>query len=354
MKQRCLSSVTLGLLLCATSIAISAEIRYRITPVIGDPPTVSLGPQRMNNKGELVGSSQAGPFLWHHGETVNLGAFFDPSLQAISAEGINNRSDVIGFYVSEGAFRGFLLRRDEVIGVEALAGEAHVFLQDLNNRGQIIGTTEDASFQSRAFVWQRGEVMLLDPLPGGSRAGARRINDRGVVVGGSESADGSRAVIWRQGEVINLGVLPGALGSAGLDINNRGQVVGILQFPVDEGEPGDVRVFLWERGVMSELPSLTGALESTPFSINNAGDIVGRSEFRDPSPDGPVGRVVATMWDNGVAVALDDLIRSDDPLRPFVTLVLALVINDPGQILVLGFDSRTPSFLRPYLLSPSH
>ncbi len=56
MKQLSLSCVTLGLFLCATSIAISAEIRYRITPIIGDPPTVSLGPQRTNNKAELVGS----------------------------------------------------------------------------------------------------------------------------------------------------------------------------------------------------------------------------------------------------------------------------------------------------------
>ena len=158
-------------------------------------------------------------------------------------------------------------------------------------------------------------------------------------------------MIWREGEAIDLGVVPGALSSFGTNLNNRGQVVGAVQFTVDEfGVVPDVRAFVWERGVMSELPSLTGARISGPSDINNKGDIVGSTVFIDAATQIP--RSVATMWANGVGVDLQNLIRSDNPLQPFVTLEVALEINDRGQIVARGRDSRTNDF-NAYLLSPS-
>ena len=51
---------------------------------------------------------------------------------------------------------------------------------------------------------------------------------------------------------------------------------------------------------------------------------------------------------------LHDLIRADDPLRPFVTLGPPIVINNRGQILVTGKDSRIGPFGQiPYRLVPS-
>lgn len=356
MKQLAVSSLTLGLLLSATSVVTSAEVRYHLTPIVVDDPPTGLLPLGLNNKGQVVGPDaglSTRSFAWRNGEYVDLGAFFDPSTPVIDAEGINDRSDVVGAYLipAENAFRGFLLRGNEVIGVEAVAGEAHVFLRDINNRNQIVGTTHDTSFFGRPFVWDRGEAMLLAPLAGGSAADANHINDRGIVVGGSDSAEGVRAVIWREGEAIDLGVVPGALSSFGTNLNNRGQVVGAVQFTVDEfGVVPDVRAFVWERGVMSELPSLTGARISGPSDINNKGDIVGSTVFIDAATQIP--RSVATMWANGVGVDLQNLIRSDNPLQPFVTLEVALEINDRGQIVARGRDSRTNDF-NAYLLSPS-
>jgi hypothetical protein len=47
------------------------------------------------------------------------------------------------------------------------------------------------------------------------------------------------------------------------------------------------------------------------------------------------------------------VIAADDPLRPFVELSSALSINDRGQILVEGRDSRsTPGDVSFYLLTP--
>jgi probable HAF family extracellular repeat protein len=355
MKSFAFTSSVLAALLTVTGmgVAASAEVGYRLTPVVVDPQMGSLFPTDLNNRGAVIGPQIVGEvrsFIWRKGESVDLGAVVDPSTPYIEATGVNDRSNVIGFYLDSQTWRSFLLREEEVIRIEALEGETAVFVQAINDRGQIIGTTEDAEHRGRPFVWERGEVMLLEPLAGGAAAGGRRINERGTVVGSSESAAGQRAVIWRDGEVIDLGVLPGAINLGGLDINDHGQVVGQVQFAVDEGEPADFRAFLWERGLISELPHVSGAFESTPLSINNAGDIVGFAFVGDPTAP---TKVVAVLWDNGVAVDLNDRIRDDDPLRPFVTLVQALVINDRGQIAVQGHDSRTNS-QRAYLLSPSH
>lgn len=40
-------------------------------------------------------------------------------------------------------------------------------------------------------------------------------------------------------------------------------------------------------------------------------------------------------------VELDSLVRADDPLKPFVHLLFAGQINDRGDIVATGVDSRT-------------
>jgi PEP-CTERM motif len=50
---------------------------------------------------------------------------------------------------------------------------------------------------------------------------------------------------------------------------------------------------------------------------------------------------------------LNDLIDPADPLRPYVNLFEGADINDRGQILAHGFDSRIPGFhFHAYLASP--
>ena len=58
----------------------------------------------------------------------------------------------------------------------------------------------------------------------------------------------------------------------------------------------------------------------------------------------------AFLWDGTTMLDLNALIDPADPLQPFVTLDAGVEVNDLGQILALGFDSRFG--LRTYLLSP--
>ncbi len=173
--------------------------------------------------------------------------------------------------------------------------------------------------------------MPLPPLAGDTSAVAGALNERGDALGTSVGAT-SHVVIWENGAPVDLQI-PGAVPR---DINDREQVTGTLQ---RQG-------FLWERGTLVQLPSLDGAVITQAASINNAGEIVGISSLKTGSR--------ATLWDDEEVFDLNDLIRSSDPQRPFVTLESAALINDHGAIVATGRDSRFPSELRTYLLTPVH
>ena len=93
---------------------------------------------------------------------------------------------------------------------------------------------------------------------GGTWSAPSAINERGQVVGTSETVSGvSHAYLWQDGVMIDLGTLGGDLSAAGA-INNRGQVVGLA-----DTESVDQHAFLWKPGrkhggVMIDLEALCG------------------------------------------------------------------------------------------------
>jgi hypothetical protein len=59
----------------------------------------------------------------------------------------------------------------------------------------------------------------------------------------------------------------------------------------------------------------------------------------------------AFQWDGTALHDLNALIDAGDPLQPFVTLIGGVDINDLGQILAQGFDSRSGES-HAYVVSP--
>jgi probable HAF family extracellular repeat protein len=341
----------LAALVWAASTAAAAEVRYSLRQIEIVPPSAQeLFVNDLNDKGAVVGGNDAAnpdtrhAFRWRRGAYTDLNDAINPTALNSEASGNNNHGDVVGIYFGEDErFHGFLLHKGVAIPVTTGHGDVDIYPEDINNRRQVAGVTFDFG-RSRGFVWKRGEFTILPALAEDDSVTVQQINDRGVVVGWNDITANFRvhAVIWKHGEVIDLGVPPGWFDSRGKDINNRGQVVGQL---VGANTVGG---FLWEDGVMSVLPPLAGGSFSSPLSINDAGEIVGQSEFVQ------AGISVATLWDDhGQAMDLNELIRSNDPLRPFVRLLAALLINDRGQIVATGFDSRTSRLAR-YLLTPRH
>jgi len=169
---------------------------------------------------------------------------------------------------------------------------------DINDRGQVTGTSNLDNVPGgpqRAFVWDAVNGMTdIGALSGGpSFHGSSRgsaINNPGQVVGTSDlisydsrgrRRDLSHAFLWDEiNGMVDLGTLfgPGIRGNSyGVDINDYGQVIGY-----SDSLRGGLTAFLWENGVMYDLNELininqpvSGFVGGSIFmGINNAGDII--------------------------------------------------------------------------------
>jgi len=323
-----------ALLFFSLALAGGTEPRYRLTPIQDPTGTLPIFIDDVNDAGAAVGGDDAEnpenrhAIFWWRGTFIDLHQFLDPAAVRSEASGINNRFDVVGTYAdAQDRIHGFLLRRGRFIPVETGAA---LTVNDVNNKGQITGTTFDSGGAVVGYVWDSGSVMILPPVEQGEFVSdAREINSRGVVVGTGEL----HAVIWIDGQPIDLGVAPEFGGSRGNAINDRGQVAGVL-----EGGVSGSRAFIWDRGNMTVLPPLRDLPFNAALDINNKGDIVGVAE--SPALFFPV------LWRDGVAIDLNTLIDENDPLRPFVMLASARLINNRGQIIATGSDFTF------YLLTP--
>ena len=145
----------------------------------------------------------------------------------------------------------------------------------INEAGQIVGWSTDASGYSHACLWQNGTITDLGMLPGGYGSQAWGINDAGQIVGSSWISDSradASACLWQNGTITDLGTLPGCDGSEAWSINEAGQIVG-----ASKTATGYSHACLWQNGTITDLGTLPGDWHSGACGINETGQIVGLS-----------------------------------------------------------------------------
>ena len=108
-------------------------------------------------------------------------------------------------------------RTQTFLNLGTLPGYTWSAARGVNNSGQVVGLSSNASGNSHAFLYSGGSMTDLGTLPGGTRSVASAINDSGQVVGESDTSSGIlHAFLYSGGKMIDLGTLPGGTESWGL------------------------------------------------------------------------------------------------------------------------------------------
>ena len=170
-----------------------------------------------------------------------------------------------GYLLDDGRFRPI-----------AVPGATGTLPFGINDRGEIVGTYDDAEGRSHGFVWERGRHRTID-APGAtgstpegfSGTGAFGINDRGQIVGTYVGGDGHlRGYLWERGRFRPIDA-PGATDTTGFDINDRGQIT------IQAGSAEDPFLnFLWEDGDFTPI-RFPGAVATVVHKIDDRGRVVG-------------------------------------------------------------------------------
>ena len=352
-----------GVALLLSNVSYSHERAPPILRVLeirdGNNPIRPVLPMAINDLGSTTGLALSPegvqvPFLWSHGRLFEIAG--NDVLRPVEAFGINNRGQVVGFATrldetGLDTLRGYVWTHGKLTDIGDLpGGNKSSFANAINNRGEVVGSSESAN-GSEAVLWSHGHLMSLGNLPGGATfSTASAINDRAVIIGEGQNDTGNWAFIWREGVMSALPVPVGAVFSQAIAINNFNVVAGLVRI----GKT--TFAVIWKDDTFKILPFLSSDLQWVAHAdgINNRGDVVGAHlAVVGGTPDVPrFGIPVATLWHEGVAYNLNDLIAQDDPLKACVDLQLAQAINDRGQIAVEGVNNCENSGSIAFVLSP--
>lgn len=287
---------------------------------LGLPKDASVTPHAINNQGVVtggVGEAHGGNlqlFTWDGTRGPKLLERASGSDYA-EAMAINDAGQVAGAMNGETALAAFTW--DSASGTRnlaPLAGDNASTAAAINAAGAIAGTSMGAS-GIHAVVWQPGAAAAkLADLAGSDSSTALGIDANGNVVGWATVNGVKHAVLWSGGHARDLGD-----SAQAYSVNAAGQIAGISD------KLGNTRAVLWTAsGAMTDLGTLAGGKHSEAFAINSAGQVVGSS--------GSSNGLRAVLWTPSGMVDLNTLIPNNSNL----VLMVAVAINDKGQILALG------------------
>lgn len=190
------------------------------------PEGYSIEPVDLSEAGHVIGNlTPLGgfghrPFVWKDGTLTVLA-------ESGIARSVNRRGQVAGIvFDPEDPDRWPLGRAtvwdhgEEIPIVDDSVRYSSV--EDINDRGQVIGMWATGATESHAYLWDGGELTELAAPSGGFAVNPIQVNERGQVVGYySVDAFNFRTFFWDHGEMVTLGP-----GLAPDDLNDRGQALG--------------------------------------------------------------------------------------------------------------------------------
>ena len=245
---------------------------------------------------------------------------------------MNDYGQIVGSSLTASGANHAFLWENGVLSDLGTLGYEESFAQRINNAGQIAGSvlTRDGGRSPIAATWRNGVGIVLNEVREEFGVSAAAINESGAIAWNVHGHENPYAWVW-QGSWQRLGGLLHPLGmSYGLSMNERGQIVG-GSAAVSTGEspwPYE-HAFLWENGTIRDLGLLgvkpcpsnpdRNCSSATATSINENGQVAGFSSAAD-------GSYHAVLWENGT---VRDLWTAPAAGHYYDR---AAVINDRGQV----------------------
>lgn len=287
----------------------------------------------------LTGAPEFQAVLFQDGSVVDLGTLGG---NESSAFGVNDRGLVVGcaanavpdpfgfcFGVPQQS-RAFLWQSGGMKDLGTLGGP-DALAELVNDRGQVAGWSLTDSTVNPAtgiptqhpFLWEKGKMRDLGTIGGTAVYLVNNLNNRGQVVGGMNVAGDQsfHPFLWDGVALRDLGTFGGDFGSADW-INEAGDVVGWALITGNQAS----HAFLWRKGVLTDLGTVDGDPSSSAFAVNSERQVVGATQ------DSNFAYVHAFLWEQGSIADLNALIQADSG----VLLMAALGLNERGEIAAQG------------------
>jgi probable HAF family extracellular repeat protein len=213
----------------------------------------------INNRDDVAGTSHVDAvgtgFANIQGEVRNIGAAA-PEFAMSYARAINDIGQVVGaVYGAQYAFSRAYVYYNGMVQLLPTFGGNNAIATAINQRGVITGNAglpDDGTGNERrhAFLYQEGRMTDLGTL-GGTFSGGLDVNESGQVAGTSTvNEQVARGFLYSRGKMIDLGSLGGGTSQA-YALNNWGVVVG-QSFDASYSSRG----FIYARGKMVDLNRL--------------------------------------------------------------------------------------------------
>jgi probable HAF family extracellular repeat protein len=349
-----------------TTIKVTRSAAYRLNWIPSLPGLPNIYPKAVNGKGGVIGyctavfSTTSTGFYWQpnaDGSGGQMTAISPPAGDsAVRIFSINDRGQVVGLTEDINARRRAILWENGKLTILPAPFPGQNYLAyDINAFGDIIGTTEllltNGVNVTRACIWRNGTPTVID-LPTtanqqtkaqGSVLDVTAINDNGFFVGNLSENDVIYTTLWSPNNTFTkmLSTVAKFANPSVQDINNSGKMTGTYYTTV-EGKSAR-RGYVLDNGRLTDIAPVYSPAYLPVFisGISSDGTVAGSCS----GPGG--GEPIAFRWRYGVSEDLNKLLPANTPTTSL--LIQGEASSGPGHIAGIGRNGNTT---QGFLLTP--
>ena len=197
---------------------------------IGYPGALQTSPRGINNEGDVVGQFDNGPASTTSGFIREENGTFRkvdyPGATATGLFGMNEREQIVGNYQdSAGVSHGFLLEHGNYTAINPPGAVGGVTATGINNLGDTVGFFISATGPQGFLRTPWGAYKTIN-VPGAVDSRARGINDLGEIAGQFKDSAGTTHAFRLSWGVFTTIDAPNAAATFGRGINDFAAIVG--------------------------------------------------------------------------------------------------------------------------------